>query len=172
IHARLVASAGNPDAALSVRWLLNRYIDRWPSGPEATTLRRAAEEFVERYAPITADVSGLRLEVAAMQVETAVLQPPNYRLVSDAIVQREVNARLTRQRLANALVYAAMLSVVCGIPAWWLVVRSGLPVVAAIAAALGLWLPVAAWSTLAHFDRRPSIELPGAVAFAVIYYVI
>jgi len=172
VQARLVSQPGDPQAAIVLRWLLERYRPMWPASAAAKALRATVERYVEVDYPTSLAAEALRLEVAAMQLEMVTVRSPEYRLVSRDQVVGEVSARIGRQRVAAALAYAFSLAVLCVVPPVWLALCKGLPWVSAVSGALGLWVPATCWSTLATFGRRRSDgALAGAVALAVAYNV-
>jgi hypothetical protein len=172
VHARLVAQPGDPQAAIVLRWLLERYRPMWPATAPAKALRVMVEGYVEVDYPTSLTAEALRLEVAAMQLETVTVRSPEYRFVSRDQVAGEVSARIGRQRVAAALAYAFCLAVLCVVPPVWLALYDGLPWVSAASGALGLWVPAACWSTLAALGRRRRDgAFASAVALAVAYNV-
>jgi hypothetical protein len=171
VHARLITSAGEPDGAIAVLWLLERYGARWPSGPQAAALKEAAERYAGSYAPTEPLPDEVRPEIAVMRLETLVSRDADYRLVRAADVAREVTARVGRRHLAAAASYAMSLGVLWGAPAWALVEKAGASPGLAFGVAFVTWAPSALWAVLWEYGRlRRDRALAGTVALCLCYY--
>ena len=171
MHARLVTGSGEPQGAIAVRWLVERYAGKWPGGPDATELRLVAERYGARYDPTAVSPNELRPEVAVMRLETLVGRESDYRLVQSADVRREVAAQVGRRHIVASGAYAVSLAVLWGAPAWALVAKAGAPLGITLGTALMTWVPSALWATLWEYGRlRRDGTLAGTVALSLSFY--
>jgi len=171
VHARIVASVGEPEGAIAIRWLLEHYIGRWPSSRDAVDLRKAAERYAAKFDPTAIEPAQLRPEVAVMRLETLTAGAVSYRLVRAADVQREVAANLRHRHLIAAGAYAASLAMVWGGSAWVLVAMAGVARGLAWGIAFVAWAPSTLWATLWEYGRlRRDGALAGTIALCLCYY--
>jgi hypothetical protein len=173
IHGRLVVAKGDPEAAIAVRWLLERYESELLGGPEESKeLRKFAESFVERFESPLVDGDTVREEIAAMRLESLLLARPKYRLVTEALLRENVAEAVSWHRAGTAAAYSALLAIVLVGSAVYLQRAYDFQALPAVFAVVGVWIPSALWASLASFGRdRIDGSLVGAIGLAVCYYV-
>lgn len=171
VHAQLITSAGEPEGAIAVRWLLEHYGGRWPASPDATALQAAAERYAGTYDPTAVAPDEMRPEVAVMRLETLAGRRADYRLLRAAHVTQEVAARVAQRRFTAAVAYAVSAAVLWGVPAWLLVDKVGAAPGLTYGAAFMTWAPTTLWATLWEYGRlRRDGALAGTIALCLGYY--
>lgn len=173
VRGRLSGAPDDPDAALALRWLLERYDGCWPAGREGTTLKQVARSYAEQSAAQARVPAEERPALAAMQLELGTRLAPQYRLTTEAEDLVRVSKQLGRHRWAAAAAYALLIAVVAGGPMWYSAHAGLISSAIAWAGAVGWGLPALVWLTLSLLGRPREVRALGtATTLGLLYWVL
>ena len=170
---RIAGAERSWEAAAALRWLLEMYNNRWPSGEVGDRLREVARSFVESAATMVPAPGDVRPAVAAMLLEVATRRNPEFKLVSRADEEAALVARLRNRRGFEAAAYLFVITVVVGGPMYAAVQASWFGALVGVAGALGLAVPLAVYALLVVLGRpRDTVSLGVGVTTGFLYWAV
>jgi hypothetical protein len=167
---RVVALAGDGAAAIAGRWFLERY-GRGVPAPETRELRDAVAKLVERSASGLMPSVATDPTLAAMELETRLLQSPSYELLPVGSASLDAARRAGKLRFATAIAFAIVIALSVLAPNLIAVYNGRLARLPAFISALFLGTVLIVWGVLTALGRPRSLEgLGGGSAIGIVYY--
>lgn len=169
IRARIIISSGDPEEAIALRWLIERYRSWWPAGSDAAELLTTCTDYVGKHFCLR-DPRALRPHVAVMLLETLAGEEHSYRFLSEADVEREVSARLGPRRAAIAVACVIAAGVLAGAPQVVGVWLWDLSPWMAVVATISLLIPIGTWIVQGLYARPRQEKLWIGLILGLGYY--